>query len=303
VPATPSDLVNAARDGQFVDVHDALLQATATHHAAPHDLLGEVGEALAGDDRRLPPRARVALRLMRAGALEPAWLVLQDNAVGFVERTLRAGTMAGGRPTSPKLPLTTWIEPPNVYAWLPGFRDPRWSAPDAAYDVTDLVTASVRLDEMWWDGYVLVLAGLATLRHLTATPDDEVVLVLRDDAGGEVVVQAARHRRPDLVKGTGADLTRVAWAGWSTRVDLTRVPPGRRIALLRLTCHGIQREVKLGRSRLDTVPTRTVAGIGGRFQVRASDAGTSFTGLTRLQGLLQSPRRVLHVIARSARRR
>jgi hypothetical protein len=203
--------------------------------------------------------------------------------------------------TSARLPLATRVEPPEVYAWLPGFRDPRYGAPDAAYAVSDLVKASVRLDEAWWDGTVLELGGRATLRLLPTAPDDEVTVVLVRDERQHEDVAARRVRRPDLVRGSGAELTEPAWSGFAARLDVATVPRGVWSLRLRVSQQGITREVRLGRSRLDAVAATTRTGGGRRAELRAGAAGTTLVVGPPL--LARSPRQVLHAVARRARGR
>ena len=158
----PAEAEVAVDEGRLDELHDMLLRATADHDDAPRNLLARVGRRLTTADlANLTPRPLVALRLLAAGALDAAWQVLRDNAVGVVDESFDVATSYGARRTSWRLPLNTLVEPPKVYAWLPGLRDPRYDAPDPAYDITDLVTAAVRLDELWWDGPRLVFAGSA----------------------------------------------------------------------------------------------------------------------------------------------
>lgn len=297
----PAVLVDAARSGRVGELHDQLVLATLDFDEAPRDLLQLVTTYLPRGDTNLPPRAAVAMRLLHAGAYDAAWAVILDNAVGVVEQTLRTSTSSGARRTAEPLPLATLVEPPEAYAWLPGFRDPRYKAPDAAYRITDSVTASVRLDEAWWDGTVLVLAGLASMRHLVASADDDMTIVLRRDEQHQVSIGAQRVRRPDLVRGSGAELTRAAWSGFVGRIDTASLARGLWSVRLRLSQQGVTREVRLGRTRLDAVAASAVTRAGGRAEVRVGDAGTTVVVGSPL--LARSPRDVLHAVARRARGR
>lgn len=294
------ELVDAAREGRLQDLHDLLVSATRDHDEPPRELLKQVSDHLP-ERAKLPPRAAVVVRLLQAGAYDAAWLVVQDNAVGVVDDTMRTSTSSGARVTSQRLPLAARVEPPEVFAWLPGFRDPRYDAPDDAYRMTDAVTASVRLDEAWWDGTVLVLAGRATLRHLATGPNDEVTVVLRRDERRQEEVDAQRVRRPDLVRGSGAELTRGAWAGFAARVDTGALGHGLWALRLRLTQQGITREVRLGRTRLDSVPDASMPRPGGRGELRLGEGGATLMVGSPL--LARSPRQVLQAVARRARGR
>lgn len=297
MPPVPS-FTDAAVGGRLGDLHGMLLELTRDHDEAPRDLLAGVGERLRDldvDGEGLTPRPLVALRLLAADALDAAWLVLQDNAIGVVEEAFRQSTSSGVRRTSRRLPLITRVEPPHVYAWLPGFRDPRHGAPDAAYDITALVTPRVRLDEMWWDGATLVLAGSAHLRNLTATEDDAVAVVLTHTSGRQHVSPGERRRRPDLVRGTGADLTRLAWAGWSARVDTRALTPGGWRVDLRVTQSGVERDAPLGRTVGEAVPTEDAGLRSGRRTVVVAGRRLEVRVVAPLA--VRARRKVLHVIA------
>jgi hypothetical protein len=297
-------LVTAARSCALRELHDMLVVTTGDRPTAPHDLLADVARALPAEDDapRLPPRARVVMRLLRAQAFDAAWLVLQDNAVGVVEEAQRTSTSSGAPLTAWRLPLITKVEPPLVFAWLPGFRDPRFAAPDDAYDITDTVTAAVELEELWWDRGRLVLAGSAYLRQLPTDAGDGVDLVLRHGGdAGDVVVPGQRLHRPDLVKGVQDELTRQAWIGWSARIEVRSLrPAGLWKPTLRLTQQGLTREIRLGPSRAATVPAATRARAGLRSGLtRVTDAG--WLDLVVVDpAVVRAPRRLLHVIATRA---
>jgi len=296
-------VADEADAGRVRELHDRLVLATADHDQPPRDLLAAAaGELPADCDTGLRPRERVAIRLLGAGALDAAWAVLQDNAVGVTTENLRTSTLSQGAPrTAWRLPLLTYVEPPRVFAWLPGFRDPRFAAGDDAYDITDLVRPMVRLEELWWDGPMLVLAGTAYLRHLPVEANDEITVLLRHTDRPEVEVAAERARRADFVTGGVDFVTRRAWTGWAVRIDARSLRPSGTWRLsLRLASQGLTHEVRLGRRRGDAVPATS----SGR--ARSRRAGTRFADDQRLDLLLvdaapmRRTRDVLHRIARSA---
>jgi hypothetical protein len=217
-------------------LHDALVRAASTSTEPPTASLqvaaGLLTDEVADKVSRTPPRERVALRLLANEMYGAAWQVLRDTAA------------AGAK----KPPLVTVIESPRVFADLPGFRDPRVNAAEGCYDITDAVTLAVRLDEVWLDGDVIQLGGSATPNPLATDSTDQVRLVLTWESS-RVVIDGHRRRRPDLVKGTGAALTRRAWAGWSAAIPLS--DPGLRGAgwalSLEIEHRGIVREAPIGR--------------------------------------------------------
>ena len=262
-------------------LYDTLLGATAEAdgEAAPLPLLASaVGLAAAADEsviEALAPRARVALRLLRLDAAEAAWLVLIDNATGVVPREFRAGTSSGADRTDWQLPLLTAIEPPEVYAELPGFRDPRHAVPDSAYEIGAAIKLRCHVDEIDC-GPRPVISGWAALDLVTTEPEESVSLVVaRDDV--EIRWSGVRRRRADLVGGSRDSLRRRAWAGWSVVIDPGEVPADgdRWMVWLELTHNGLVRRARLGRSVgevaarattspiCDRPPTELVAGPGG----------------------------------------
>jgi hypothetical protein len=301
VAETPTVAAEAAVD-RLRAAHDRLVLATADHDTAPRRLLAAVAAELPDDGgTSLRPRERVAIRLLRAGAFDAAWAVLRDNGVGVTTEELRANTSAGVRPTAWRLPLSTLVEPPRVFAWLPGFRDPRLTAPDEAYDVSDLVTVALRLDELWWDGPRLALAGSAYLRHLPAQPSDDVSLVLRHGSGAQVTVACERLRRPDLVTDGIDSVSRRAWTGWSARVDGRALrPSGLWKPSLRITTRGLERETRLAPGRGDAVPAASRQRVGTR-EATTRFADDRWLDLRLVDPLpVRATRRVLHLVARSA---
>lgn len=296
---------DAIADGRLDDLHEALMRAAVVEATPPLEDLTVLQRQLgAASYDGLGPRPVVALRLLADGALAAAWEVLRDNAVGVVDETFDVATSSGARRTSWRLPLTTLVEPPSVYAWLPGFRDPRFDTNESAYDITDLVSVALRLDEMWWDGPRLLLAGSAYLRHMGTAPADAVEVVFAHaDGGAPVEFRGKRVRRPDFVGGTGEQLTQRAWSGWSAECDVRRLPrTGLWKPSLRVTQDDITRQARLAPSRGDTVR-------GAESRARLRRTVTRFSDDSWLDVLLvdplpvRAPRRVLHLIANRAGQR
>jgi hypothetical protein len=232
--------------------YDVLLGATSDAEGAPFPLLatatGLASEADVSVVESLPPRARVALRLLRAGAAEAAWAVLIDNSTGVVPRAFRASTSSGAERTEWALPLLTAIELPHVYADLPGFRDPRYAAPDAAYEIGDAIRLRGQVDEVAV-GLRPRLSGWAALDVLQTEPDDAVAIIAsREDL--EVTWAGVRRRRADLVGGSRDTLRRRAWAGWSVELDPAMLSSvgGQWMLSLEVAHRGVVRRIRLGRS-------------------------------------------------------
>jgi hypothetical protein len=154
---------------------------------------------LATDEHRLSVHGRTAVRLLEADAPAPAWLTILHEVM--------------------RQPLVTVVDEGRAYAWLPGFRDPRVGVPDWIYEITDRVVAKCAVEDIRWESGNCVIGGWAHFSYLTTNPDEMVRLVLRrDDDGHELRVPAYRRRRPDRVKATGLELTRLAWAGFLAKV-------------------------------------------------------------------------------------
>jgi hypothetical protein len=237
---------------EVAELYDVLLGATADGDAVPTSLLATATEAVrAAEDgavEALPPRARVVMRLLREGEAEAAWLVLIDSATGVVPRAFRASTSSGAARTDWALPLLTSVEPPHVYAELPGFRDPRFAAPDSAYEIGNAIKLRCHVDEVI-AGATPLFTGWAALDVLNTDPDDAVeVVAVRD--GAEIRWRGRRHRRADLVGGSREVLRRRAWAGWSVGVVTSDLPAdaGRWALWLELSHAGLSRRARLGRS-------------------------------------------------------
>lgn len=247
-----ADLPRSAMTKALRALHDGMMRATHGVDTAPQDCLTAAAELLARVPAEvvdaLSPRPRTALRLLRAGASLAAWEVLADNATGVVEEPYDAATATGAARTSPRLPLLTTVEAGLVFAELPGFRDPRFAAPEECYDITSLVRLKHQLDELLVTGSDLVLSGWAALDVLTASVHERVAIVLTA-AETTVAIPGHRVRRADLVSGRGDGLTRRAWAGWSAALDLgdPRLSSGRWSAWLELDHGGVSRREPIGR--------------------------------------------------------
>jgi hypothetical protein len=233
-------------------IHEQLMQATATTDSVPTTLLTHVATAVAALPDRvpdsLPPRPRTAFRLLRAEAFAAAWLTLSDNAAGVVADPPRGTTSSGASAARPKLPLPTRLEDGAVYAWLPGFRDPRFAAPDDCYDISALVSLRVELDDVELSDTALTVSGSASLTQLPTEATDDVRLVLTGPTGEDVSAAAVRHRRPDLVTGVGEGITRLAWAGFSATLALGAVgrSPGSWRLSATLSHAGVVRSAPVG---------------------------------------------------------
>ena len=244
----------------LIAAFDSLLAATAGSDQVARHLLDPVG-ALARDAapavvESLPTRARVVMRLLREGFVDPAWLVLIDSATGVVDREFRATTSSGAARANWPLPILTSFEAPHVYAQLPGFRDPRYGAPDALYEIGAAMKLKCHVDDVV-PGRRPVFAGWAALDVVDTEPDESVVLIARHE-GVEVRWRGARHRRADQVGGARETLRRRAWSGWSAEIspaDLTAA--GRWTLWLEIGQQGLSRRVRIGRSASE-IAARTV---------------------------------------------
>ncbi|MGI8677842.1 MAG: hypothetical protein ACR2LX_03980 [Jatrophihabitans sp.] len=292
-------------------VHEAAIHAVAADDAFPEEQLRELAAAVsasapAGVEDGLAPRVGVFVRLLRHGALRPAWMLAEENSAGQVAPSRASSTHAGPARTGVRLPLVTVLEGGRVYAWLPGFRDPRWRVPDDVYDISEHVRLTVGLDEARIRGGRLELGGYAYLTQLAARADDHVVVVLRTGDATELAIPAERRRRSDLVKGTGEELTRLAWAGWSAAVDLAPVlaAAGTWTVRIRFARDGVERDAPLGIKRgplsqqaLLAVPhdigratLRLSAGKRGELTIRVRHLGAAARVLPRG---LRAPARAL----------
>ncbi|MGI8882463.1 MAG: hypothetical protein ACR2KJ_18535 [Jatrophihabitans sp.] len=224
----PDEQESAVQQVLSAGVHDLVMHATGSGDVLPQRDLEMLADAVrttvpAAAEDALEPRVRVFVRLLRAGALPPAWTLAADNGSGTVQQRVDFSTSSGAARTSLQLPLFMLVDGGRAYGWLPGFRDPRWGVPDSVFDVSADVVLRSSLDEARIAGDRLVLSGWAYLTLLATSAEDTVAVAFDNPDGHREVVPARRLRRSDLVKGTGEDLTRLAWAGWAAEVDLRRL--------------------------------------------------------------------------------
>lgn len=262
--ADPANQGRADQQAQLRELHQSLIRATPLLVRPPLPSLASATELLA-DFRiewveALPPRPRTVFRLLRAGAFDAAWEVLIDNAAGVVDELSDASTATGSARSASRLPLLTRVEPPKVFADLPGFRDPRFGAPDDCYDITGVVRMRQHLDEVCVADSAATFGGWAALDALVTGADEQVRLIAasRDN---DVAVSGRRLRRPDLVSETGDAWARRAWAGWTARLDLAdpRLVVGSWALSLELEHAGVLRRTPIGvaASDLARAATRT----------------------------------------------
>jgi hypothetical protein len=239
-----------SRKGQLRELHDLLLRATPSSSRPPAAVNAVAAEVVASAAVRLvdslAPRPRVAIRLLRAGAVEAAWAVLTDNAAGLVDDHFHRSTATGSARSSGRRPLRALIEAPRVFARLSGFRDPRFAAPDDCYDITDAVNLRHQLDEIEIDpAGTVTMGGWACLDVVTAGTAEDVRLVLVDGRR-EIAATGVRLRRADLVSGQGEGLLRRAWAGWSVSFEAGAAVGGTWELWLELDHDGVVRRVPIG---------------------------------------------------------
>lgn len=233
-------------------VHDLLRSVTGATDDEPTSLLEAGAELVARAQdtvvASLAPRARVAIRLLRTKAFHATWAVLADNATGFVSRTFNASTSSGADRAEWPLPLLTSVEPPYVFADLPGFRDPRYGVPDELYEVGAAMKLRCHVDEVA-AGRHPVLSGWAALDLLTTDPDEAVAIVATQD-GHDVGWPGVRLRRADLVGGNRDTIRRRAWAGWTVECrpqDLGE-RTGRWALSVEVSHDGLVRRARIGKS-------------------------------------------------------
>lgn len=336
--AVPSVRSQAATAAALIAAHDSVLAAVVNPEgcrleSADFAALRRAVAGLSAEQLRrgVPPRIRVFFRLVQGGFFEPARQLAADNAVGVVAPRTRSFRWAGGKGAPRKLPLPTVICDGKVFAFLPGFRDPRWSVPNDIYDVSESAWLRGTLQFMQVDGTEWVLAGSAYVTLLAADPADQVELMVVPEpgtAGKKLRIPAQRVRSPEFV--TAGDGERLAWAGWQIRTELSdpALRPGVYSLRVRLSQQGVIRQVALASGRRRGVrlgpllranaPVAQPVRIPGkRGAVRlvgpvvAADGVvrlvvTQFSGRERLQRmarlLLPQPvRRVLRAVARRLR--
>jgi hypothetical protein len=236
---------------QLRGLHELLIRATPSSVDAPSATLAAAADLVRGVSPvsvdAMAPRPRTVFRLLGSGALEAAWQVLVDNATGLVDESFRESTATGAPRTAWRLPLLTKLEPPRVFADLPGFRDPRYGAPDDCYDITQAVRLRHELDEVCVEGSAVTFGGWCALDALVTGPDERVRVVASCD-GEDLWVDGRRRRRPDLWSRTGVAAERRVWAGWSAAMDLTdpRLATGDWTLRLEVDHAGIVRSEPLG---------------------------------------------------------
>lgn len=233
-------------------LHDVLRAVTGTVEEAPGELL-ERASSIAGtadEDvvEALAPRPRIVMRLLRAKQPAAAWLVLIDNATGAVRRDFRASTSSGAERADWSLPLLTRVEPPDIYAELPAFRDPRFAVPDELFEIGSAVKLRCHVDEVAV-GRCPVVSGWAALDHVVTDANEQIALVASHD-DREVRWSGVRVRRPDLVGGNRETIRRRAWAGWSVECRLEDLvePHGRWALSIEVTHRGLVRRARVGKS-------------------------------------------------------
>ncbi|WP_375497078.1 hypothetical protein [uncultured Jatrophihabitans sp.] len=284
------------------DVHDVVMRCTVDGEDADPQDLRELADAVRkhvpeGAEAGLNPRVEVFVRLLREDAFDAAWTLAHDNASGVLHPSRPQATWAGGSNLTSQLALPTFVDGEHVYAWLPGFRDPRWAVPDHIYDLTERVVLRANLDTAQLQAGGLRLSGQGYLGLLVATTDDEVTIELRGPNDARVEVPAVRMRRPELVHPKGPALTRLAWGGWSARVDLGRLSeqPGSWRAHLRVVQQGVRRQRRLGTTRGPLVaadlPTERYVWQGCTYQLTSD--GTSDALIVKVGRLPPVSRRLI----------
>lgn len=228
------------------------LLATADGVVEPPRRLFEAAERLVSAAEpavieSLPTRTRIVMRLLQLGLTDAAWAVLVDSATGVVSRAFHATTSSGANRTDWPLPLLTAIEPPDVYAELPGFRDPRYGVPDHAYDIGAAIKLRCHVEDVV-PGRRPLFAGWAALDLLDTEPTESIAIVARHE-GVELRWVGIRRRRADLLGGTRETLRRRAWAGWRVELDPAELSSAGRWTLwLEVGQKGVARRVRIGKS-------------------------------------------------------
>jgi hypothetical protein len=266
--ATLATVESVLDKAALLAVHDVLRAATGTVDDEPGELLARAAEIVERAEvaivESLAPRPRVVMRLLRAGAPDAAWLVVVDNATGVVRREFHAATSSGADRTEWPLPLLTAVEPPSIYAELPGFRDPRYGLTDDSFEIGSAVKLRCHVDEVAWARHPTI-SGWAALDHVTTECDELVSLIATLD-GHEVRWPGVRVRRADLVGGNRETIRRRAWAGWSVEChpeDLAGAS-GRWSLAIEVTHRGLVRRSRIGKS----VGELAMAVVGRPFRER-----------------------------------
>jgi hypothetical protein len=236
----------------LLELHEVLIRTAVADDGVPDRLLDGAAAIVAGLDpaliEALPTRPRVVFRLLNAGAPDAARLLLADNATGVVDEPFNSATSSGAPRTSPRLPLLSVIEGDRVFADLPGFRDPRFGAADGCFDISAAIRLKAHVDDAVVSN-TLAIAGWAALDIVHTSPE-EAVSVVAVNGDRECRWPAQRHRRADLVTGTGEGLRRRAWAGWSADVRSADLGDHHSVWTLWLEVEydGLRRRTRLGTS-------------------------------------------------------
>jgi hypothetical protein len=259
-------MVEAVKD-DLLAAFESLLAATPGTDDPPREVVEPVIALATGAEpavvESLPTRPRVVMRLLRHGLVEPAWAVLIDSATGVVTNEFHATTSSGAARTDWPLPILTSIEPPHIYAQLPGFRDPRYGASDDLYEIGAAIKVRCHVDDVV-AGRRPILAGWAALDVLVTEPDESVTVVARHE-GVEVSWPGVRLRRADQVGGTRETLRRRAWSGWSAELSPSDLSAeGRWTLWLEIGREGVSRRVRIGKSSSETAARSVGQPLSGR---------------------------------------
>lgn len=199
------------------------------HDDTPIDVLRRLGEVIGSSAADGPfggpvtvedVRDLVVANLLADGHLTVAWEVVQDYAAGLIQRPFHGATSAGSRRSAVPAPAFTFTEGTRAFAWLTGFRDPRYLVPDDCYDISALVEPEVRLDEIAVHEGRLAVSGSARWRHLSPSPADEVLVALSPGTDPTGWVRAARTHRAQLTTGSRTGLSAGLCAGWHAELPL-----------------------------------------------------------------------------------
>jgi hypothetical protein len=210
---------------------------------------------LTPEDAALAIAPRAAVRLVAAGYPDVALEVIRS---------------APAAPTA-----FTAVRDGRVFAWLPGFDDPRYGAPDDAYDISDRIVLRSGADEVRGEDGRCVIGGFAHLSLLVAEPDDDVIVILRCADGRRHEITARRTRRSDRDAAEGSDGRRLAWSGFVADIDAAVLldEPGLWQVEIALAQNGVTRRQRLAPTAAcglaATLPVRLPAGSGRELRVRA----------------------------------
>jgi hypothetical protein len=231
---------SADRRRELSAIYDLLIGTGRAAPDLPLEVFAALRNALGGADPRswdgLNNRPRTTFRLIVAGEDEAALAATAESAAVAADATSKVE------------PAFVYVDGGRAFVWLPGFRDPRFTAPDSCYDISEEVKLRATVDTAQLTRASLTLGGTAFLtRAVPTAAAEQVALVLRHTGLPDFVVAGQRHRRPDLVSGTGSELSRRAWSGWSVTIDLGGLPrgSGRWQLALAIDHDGLRRSVDL----------------------------------------------------------